>query len=168
MLTLFSRWPLTYLRPCHCQLGLGLEAVGLPPSVGLGGSLGAAATSLPSSSGGLRGPVTAGPYHLRTLSWHDSTGSLGLLPPGRPLQFLEGSVFGPFTAFQSPCPCTLPQAPFPLHPQHLRSQVSGADLPPQPPTQSFAWILCIQTKVDYYFRRKKKKRPNLPKVFNSW
>lgn len=61
MLTLFSRWPLTYLRPCHSQLGLGLEAAGLPPSVGLGGSLGTVAASLPSSSGGFRGPVTPGP-----------------------------------------------------------------------------------------------------------
>ena len=68
MLTLFTRWPLTCLRPCHSQLGLGLEGVGLPPSMGLGGSLGTAAASLPSSSGGLRGPVTTGPYRLRTLS----------------------------------------------------------------------------------------------------
>ena len=145
-------------RPCHSQLGLGLEGVGLLPSMGLGGSLGTAAASLPSSSGGLRGPVTAGPCHLRTLSWPDSTGSLGLLPPGPPLRFLEGSVFGPFTAFQGPCPCPLPQAPFPLHPQPLCSQVSGADLPCQPHTQSFAWILCIQTKADYYFGGGKKKR----------
>ena len=53
----------------------------------------------------LQGSSDCRAQRLRTLSWHDSTGCLGLLPPGPPLQFLEGSVFGPFTAFQSPCPC---------------------------------------------------------------
>ena len=76
--------------------------------MGLGGSIAAAAASPHRSSGSFRGPVTKGPCHLWALGWCDSTRSLGLLQPGPPLRFLEGPIFGPFTAFQGPCSCPLP------------------------------------------------------------
>lgn len=150
-------------RPCHSQLGLGLEGVGLPPSMGLGGSLGTAAASLPSSSGGLRGPVTAGPCHLRTLSWPDCTGSfhLGLL-----CSSWRGLSLAPSLPSRVPAPvlCHKPHFPFILNLSAAKSQEQT----------SLASHPHSLLPGSYVYRPKritilgeKKKKTNLPKVFNS-
>ena len=61
------------------QLGLDLEEAGLTPSMGLHGSLDTPAPSPHKSLGGLRGPGTLKPCHLRALGWHNSSGFQGLL-----------------------------------------------------------------------------------------
>lgn len=165
MLTLFSRWPLTCLRPCHSQLGLGLEGVGLPPSTGLGGSLGTAAASLPSSSGGLRGPVTTGPYHLRTLS--------GMTPQAPLVSFHLGLLCGSWRGLSlAPLlPSSVPAA-VPCHKSHFPFILSifAAKAQEQACLPSHPHSLLPGS---YVYRPKwitilgGKKKANLPKVFNS-
>lgn len=152
-----SRWPPTCLRPVALSLGWAWKEGALLPSwVWMDSPL--TATSPHRSSGGLKGPETIGSCPLRARGWCHSTGSLDLPQSGFPSGFLDGSVFWPLHCL----PGTLPQAPISSSPS-VSSQPTLRSRPASLATHSsLACIFCVQTKVHYHFRRKKKSQTNLP------